>query len=167
MTKAGTPGLAAQNVTCAKVDLSLDIDTIASGFNPALQRLPRLDVQAVPLGMEPAFVPSWKPRKIPVRCIGLTLPEGAEFLPTGDVTETASDGTNLRKIESRRNSTTASSNSRQHKRTRVKPPPGAVSLQDRLFYLLQPPLETWLAGQELIMPLSLPLAGLFCCRCWI
>ena len=27
-----------------------------------------------------------------------------------------------------------------------------MSLQDRLFYLLQPPLESWLAGQELIMP---------------
>jgi SNF2 family DNA or RNA helicase len=36
--------------------------------------------------------------------------------------------------------------------TRLKPPPDALSLQDRLFYLLQPPLESWLAGQELIMP---------------
>jgi SNF2 family DNA or RNA helicase len=36
--------------------------------------------------------------------------------------------------------------------TRIKPPADALSLQDRLFYLLQPPLESWLAGQELIMP---------------
>ncbi len=27
-----------------------------------------------------------------------------------------------------------------------------VSIEDRLFYVLQPPLETWLRGQELIMP---------------
>ena len=38
------------------------------------------------------------------------------------------------------------------KSTRVKPPAEALSLEDRLFYLLQPPLETWLDGQELIMP---------------
>ena len=38
------------------------------------------------------------------------------------------------------------------KHTRIKPPADALSLEDRLFYLLQPPLETWLAGQELIMP---------------
>lgn len=38
------------------------------------------------------------------------------------------------------------------KRTRFKPPHDAVSIEDRLFYLLQPPLETWLKGQELIMP---------------
>ncbi|MCH2203700.1 MAG: DEAD/DEAH box helicase [Fuerstiella sp.] len=145
---AGSQRLAAPRVTCAEADLSLDIDTIVSGFNPALQRVPRLDVQSVELDMEPAFVPSWKPRKIPMKCIGLTLPEGTEFLPTGDVTEIAGDETNLRKIQS----TTDSAKSRRHKGTRVKPPPGAVSLQDRLFYLLQPPLETWLAGQELIMP---------------
>ena len=34
----------------------------------------------------------------------------------------------------------------------MRPPQDALSLQDRLFYLLQPPLETWLAGQDLVMP---------------
>jgi SNF2 family DNA or RNA helicase len=38
------------------------------------------------------------------------------------------------------------------KHTRIKPPDDAISLEDRLFYLLQPPLESWLKGQELIMP---------------
>ena len=38
------------------------------------------------------------------------------------------------------------------KLTRLKPPADALSLEDRLFYVLQPPLETWLKGQELIMP---------------
>ncbi len=38
------------------------------------------------------------------------------------------------------------------KRTKLRPPADALSLQDRLFYLLQPPLESWLAGQELVMP---------------
>jgi superfamily II DNA or RNA helicase len=36
--------------------------------------------------------------------------------------------------------------------TRIKPPATALSIEDRLFYVLQPPLETWLRGQELIMP---------------
>ena len=38
------------------------------------------------------------------------------------------------------------------KLTRIQPPDEAISIEDRLFYLLQPPLETWLKGQELIMP---------------
>ncbi|MEO1997746.1 MAG: SNF2-related protein, partial [Planctomycetaceae bacterium] len=61
-------------------------------------------------------------------------------------------GTSLRKIKSRKPPSTDSANCDRPRRTRLIPPPGAVSLQDRLFYLLQPPLETWLAGQELIMP---------------
>ena len=40
----------------------------------------------------------------------------------------------------------------KNKITRVKPPADALSMEDRLFYLLQPPLQSWLAGQELIMP---------------
>jgi len=142
----------APNVICAAADLSLDIGTIACGFNPALQRVPQLDASPVALDIQPGFVPSWKPRKIPVKCIGLTLPEGVDFLPSPEAKETSNDGINLRKIEPPKTSSGDYKTKSKPKRTRVKPPPGAVSLQDRLFYLLQPPLETWLAGQELIMP---------------
>jgi SNF2 family DNA or RNA helicase len=38
------------------------------------------------------------------------------------------------------------------KPTRIEPPDDCLSLEDRLFYVLQPPLETWLGGQELVMP---------------
>lgn len=138
------------DITCAAADLTQDVDTLACGFNPALQRMPQLETQSVPLDIQPAFVPSWKPRKIPIRCIGLTLPEGAEFLPSPEAKETSGDGTTLKKIGPSKKD--RSSDGERPKRTRVKPPPGAVTLQDRLFYLLQPPLESWLEGQELIMP---------------
>lgn len=152
MTDETEPPLSVPNVICAATDLSLNIDTIACGFNPALQRVPQLDASTIPLDIQPGFVPSWNPRKIPVKCIGLTLPEGEDFLPSPEAKETSNDGTNLRKIEPRKKSSDEAPIAKKPKRTRVKPPSGAVSLQDRLFYLLQPPLETWLAGQELIMP---------------
>lgn len=37
-------------------------------------------------------------------------------------------------------------------RTRMRPPSDLVKLEDRLYYLLQPPLETWLASAALEMP---------------
>ena len=40
----------------------------------------------------------------------------------------------------------------EKKLTRIKPPPDAISIEDRLFFVLQPPLESWLKGQELVMP---------------
>jgi SNF2 family DNA or RNA helicase len=36
--------------------------------------------------------------------------------------------------------------------TRIKPPPDTIRLEDRLFYCLQPPLETLLAGNQLDFP---------------
>ena len=133
----------------------MKIDTAQTGFNPALSRLPSIDTSSVSLTSVLDFVPSWTPRRIPIKCIGLTLPDGMEFMPPkADLTK-SSDGTELKKIappkrlgENGESSDTAE----LKKRTRIRPPADALSLQDRLFYLLQPPLESWLAGQELIMP---------------
>ncbi len=40
----------------------------------------------------------------------------------------------------------------QKSRTRIKPPSDVIKLEDRLFYLLQPPLETLLGGKTLEFP---------------
>ncbi len=49
---------------------------------------------------------------------------------------------------------TAPSVPREQRRraTRIRPPSDIIKLQDRLQYLLQPPLETWMAGQEMTFP---------------
>ena len=69
--------------------------------------------------------------------------------PPEEKNETSSDGAELKKIGRQKEK---KDSGEKPKRTRIKPPKQALSLQDRLFYLLQPPLESWLAGQELIMP---------------
>ncbi|MFN8706022.1 MAG: DEAD/DEAH box helicase [Planctomyces sp.] len=122
-----------------------------TGFNLALARRPIIETHTLPLTLIPDFVPSWKPRRIPLRCIGLTLPEGMNFAPPQPAPIRSNDGIELKKIS---NAPTAPEDASEKKRkcTRIRPPLSALSLQDRLFYLLQPPLESWLAGQELIMP---------------
>lgn len=129
-------------------------DIVPIGFNPALHRVPVIESMPVPLGTVADFVPSWTPRRIPIKCIGLTLPDGMEFLPPKRDTATTSDGVELRAIAPPKRLVepeTPAANA-VRKCTRIRPPADALSLQDRLFYLLQPPLESWLAGQELIMP---------------
>lgn len=140
-------------VSCVNVALELAAGIGQAGFNSALNRVPLVDTSSIPLTQIPGFVPSWKPRRIPLKCIGLTLPEGMEFQPVETPTESEPDGTPLRSIKPpRAQSEGTTEQVRSPRRTRIKPPVDALSLQDRLFYLLQPPLETWLAGQELIMP---------------
>ncbi|MEZ6060918.1 MAG: DEAD/DEAH box helicase [Planctomycetaceae bacterium] len=138
---------------CFTIDLCSAVETVQAGFNPAIRRAVQIGTVSVPLDRRPEFVPSWKPRRIPMKCIGLTLPEGLEFQPPEHKHETHSDGVELKKIAPPKPDTESPAGEADRpKRTRIKPPADALSLQDRLFYLLQPPLETWLAGQELIMP---------------
>ncbi len=144
----------------------LRVDLAQTGFNPALLRLPAIESAAVTLSLVVDLVPGWKPRKNPLKCIGLTLPEGMNFAPARPAaTPAAAEACGLlRKPDAgvdhaaagacdcgdRDSSGTVAAVPK--KKTRIRPPADALSLQDRLFYLLQPPLESWLAGQELIMP---------------
>ena len=127
-------------------------ELVQTGFNPALARVPTPDTFEVPLQFSLDFVPSWTPRRIPVKCIGLTLPEGMEFLPPRESVPKPGDGTQLKSIAPPKKLADAPERDAAKPPTRLRPPADALSLQDRLFYLLQPPLESWLAGQELIMP---------------
>lgn len=130
----------------------LRVDTAQTGFNPALGRVPIVETQTASLYSTLDFVPSWTPRRIPLKCIGLTLPDGMEFVPPKENTTKESDGQNLKKIGPPKKLVDNPECLEKKAATRIKPPTDALSLQDRLFYLLQPPLESWLAGQELIMP---------------
>lgn len=134
---------------CHIIRLDGSAEVASAGFNPALKRAPSVDSVEVPLEQRLEFVPSWKPRRIPTKCIGLTLPAGIDFEPPAESKESESDGVVLKKISAPKKKT---NDDEKPQRTRIKPPKNALSLQDRLFYLLQPPLESWLAGQELIMP---------------
>lgn len=137
----------------AEARRSTKVDVAQTGFNPALGRLPTIETQGYSLNTVLDFVPSWTARRIPMKCIGLTLPDGMEFMPPKLDTPTTSDGTQLRKIAPPKPEKAEPDDpDKPRKVTRIKPPADALSLQDRLFYLLQPPLESWLAGQELIMP---------------
>ncbi|MFO0977642.1 MAG: DEAD/DEAH box helicase [Planctomycetaceae bacterium] len=130
----------------------LRVDTAQTGFNPALGRIPVVETQTASLYSTLDFVPSWTPRRIPLKCIGLTLPDGMEFVPPKENATKESDGQNLKKIAPPKKLVEEPEGLEKKPATRIKPPTDALSLQDRLFYLLQPPLESWLAGQELIMP---------------
>ncbi|MBL8852229.1 MAG: DEAD/DEAH box helicase [Planctomycetaceae bacterium] len=122
-------------------------DVAATGANGALKRAPRIDAQSVPLFGPPRFVPSWKPFWAKLKTAGLKFPEGIELAP---VTAPREEQQAVRPIAPAK--PPAGNGEPARKSTRVRPPADALSLEDRLFYLLQPPLESWLRGQELIMP---------------
>lgn len=129
-----------------------------TGMNGALQRSPTISIEAKSLLNAVGFVPSWRPGWGKVRTFGLTFPAGIELIPVAPPPEPANadSNTDAKTPEELSPETPAQGEDVEPKppakRTRIRPPQDALSVQDRLFFLLQPPLENWLKGQELIMP---------------
>jgi SNF2 family DNA or RNA helicase len=124
---------------------SFAVDVPATGMNAALRRPLKPDTVTASLIEKAGFVPSWKPYWPKPKTMGLTFPEGMNFLPPKEEVEKAA-----RPVQPPKPIDPDAPP--RPKSTRIKPPSDALSLEDRLFYVLQPPLESWLRGQELVMP---------------
>ncbi len=137
--------------SCRSLPLTVTAEIFASGMNGALTRTLRVDSARKDLLERSAvrLLPRWKPHRQKVASFGLTFPEGFEFAPKPPDNETETD---LETILPPKPIAPGTEKPAKKKTTRLKPPSDALSLEDRLFYVLQPPLEHWLAGQELIMP---------------
>jgi SNF2 family DNA or RNA helicase len=136
----------------------------ASGMNGALQRLPKMKCVPIPLFDAKPQALVWKPFWQKVKTVCLTFPAGLEFLPPPEPkperSPKAPEGSPPAEPPAADGASAAAELQLpavgapvpERKPTRLKPPPDAISIEDRLFYVLQPPLETWLKGQDLIMP---------------
>ncbi|HEX6984787.1 MAG TPA: DEAD/DEAH box helicase [Planctomycetaceae bacterium] len=140
-------------VETSAVSLDLSADVFPTGLNGALARSPRAETAPVGLLDPPQIAERWRPARSRVLTVGLTFPAGLEFVPPKAPPEQQHT---LRKLLPPGAHVPAGASGDggkpAKKSTRLKPPADALSLQDRLFYLLQPPLEQWLSGQELVMP---------------
>jgi SNF2 family DNA or RNA helicase len=139
---------------CSEVPLGLGTDIFSAGVNGALHRQPPVDAASLGLLERIQLNPEWKARRPKIETFGITFPEGVVLLPPKPPAGVAKEP--LRRLDP---PPAPEAQLDPHvgppkppKRTKVRPPADALSLQDRLFYLLQPPLESWLAGQELVMP---------------
>jgi SNF2 family DNA or RNA helicase len=122
------------------------VDVPVTGLNAALRRPLRCDLTPIPLLERASFVPGWKPFWTRPKTLGLTFPDGLCFLPPKPEKK---DEPALPIAPPKPVNPNAPP---RLKPTRIRPPSDALSLEDRLFYVLQPPLESWLRGQELVMP---------------
>ncbi|WP_397570945.1 DEAD/DEAH box helicase [Schlesneria sp. T3-172] len=156
------------DVAVESVPLKLRADIHSSGQNVAMRRWASVEVEPQGMPKPPALMPAWKPTRQRVATFGIQFPEGASLLEKQKADAAAQNkGKNpeeplgpppIEIMPDYEPPTLASLvdglNEVPEKKavTRIKPPDDALSVEDRLFYLLQPPLQTWLAGQELIMP---------------
>lgn len=137
---------------CREQPLPLKASIHTAGINGALKRFPTIQVSPVSFLKKNVATSPWKSNRIKIKTFGFTFPDAVEFLPQKEETETFPEEEGLLRSVRPPQSAEGEDARKKNKTTRLKAPDDALSLEDRLFYVLQPPLETWLAGQELIMP---------------
>jgi SNF2 family DNA or RNA helicase len=130
----------ADRADSASLQLDIPVSIFATGWNAALQRVPKIISDSVGLVPESPNVVSISIRRQKLKTVSITFPElPAAALPPGK--EAGQPANALAKAGQASKST-----------TRIKPPTDIIKLEDRLYYLLQPPLETILHGGALTMP---------------
>ena len=133
------------------------VEIFATGFNAALRRAPKLACG------------EWSTEIAPPACVSLHVkPQVPKVYSYAFAAGSASFGTDRPASKPANAAGSAGANSSppttpRPTQTRLLPPKDTVRLADRLFYLLQPPLESWLASQSLefaFAPFPYQMAGI-------
>jgi len=134
------------------IDLKLPVTTFATGFTSALSRKPKVQVCQTDLSQTRPTAVSLQIRKPKIKVLSL------QFAPNSSVPtwlQTKKDDAEPPKPTVHQElmvepATDGSGAPRKY--TRIKPPADLVKLEDRLYYMLQPPVELWAASAEIEFP---------------
>ncbi|QGJ68983.1 ATP-dependent helicase HepA [Planctomycetales bacterium 10988] len=125
-------------------------ELFATGMTSALERDPKFDLVSIPVQQE-------RPRavKLPLghpkfKTFSLAfIPDEGKSAPPE---EEASDEKEAENAEVQEEEELKEEYERPEQYTRIKPPQDIVKLEDRLYYVLQPPLETWARDLKVEFP---------------
>lgn len=136
----------------------LNVEALATGWSNQLGRSLDIDIhssEALPLSVECLSIRLQS--KLPAT-IGFTFPEATEFVAPADVTQQGTAASRTQPAAPPTSSSDADQKgkypgaSSQNKRTRIAPPADLVKLEDRLYFVLQPPLEALMSSAQLTFP---------------
>ncbi len=146
--------------TFATSELALPVDTFALGWQGALTRPPKIETTSLDFsGAALKSIALKVPRVLP-RVYSFTFPECPSYFqpppPKESKPAIAKDesGNGVGEAGTNGEGPAAKSDAPEppKKVTRIKPPGDIVKLEDRLYYVLQPPLESLMASGEMTFP---------------
>lgn len=130
--------VAPQAPEVATTALGLQAEVFSTGWNRALARVPNIDHSQIRLEVDPPKAVTIPIRRPPVRVRSFRFPAP---LDGPDASLVGQNVATCQALAVSRNSG-----------TRIAPPADVIKLEDRLHYLLQPPLEALLASHSLGFP---------------
>jgi SNF2 family DNA or RNA helicase len=134
----------------ASSDLALPVDTFALGWQAALTRPPKFETTSLDFSSSaPKAIALKVPRALP-RVYSFTFPECPSYFQPPPPKEPAPP--KAEPAAAAESSENGEQQSPAKKLTRIKPPGDIVKLEDRLYYVLQPPLENLLSSGDMTFP---------------
>ncbi len=132
--------------------LELPVQPLATGMQHALSRPPQVKVGRVSLQAAAIRVAALAIPRVQVRTSGFRF-ASAGHLPGPGVPAVPSSTSPRESGSSPNASMPPSPTGNGNSAARIRPPADIIKLEDRLFYLLQPPVETWLSRESLAFPM--------------
>jgi len=135
------PSIETRSIETLSIDVAISVECFATGWITALRRDVKVSARTVPIAAPLPQTLSVRVRQTPVSVRSYAFPIAGECgatepaAPARAVPVAAPDLTPPRKTG-----------------TRFQPPQDIVKLQDRLYYLLQPPLESLVSSGQLTFP---------------
>lgn len=141
--------IAAPEILMQTTDLACRVDLYPTGWQAALKRSqpPRthtLDVQRI----KPSGGRSIRVSPLKLKVVSYVFPESPHWLVEADQRH----ATGKDSCQTKADSLSAKSEPQTKSSTRVKPPKDVVKLEDRLYYMLQPPLESLFSNERITFP---------------
>jgi len=134
------------SLSIRSIDLAIPIATFATGWQSAMARAAKIEVESTLLPTAAPQVVSLKlPHKLP-KVTSFTFPEAPHQ------EQTAVKPTSLPPNQAAADASAEKNREKQNTITRIKPPGDVIKLEDRLYYVLQPPLESLVKQGSLTFP---------------
>lgn len=137
------PPLAKSLPEVASLDLDIPVSVYATGWGASLNRPPKVVIESLLDSAEPPRVVSISLQRMPIKTVGFTFPEAPEW---AFVKKEKTERNEKKPAKKRFQKPSGDSV------TRIAPPGDVIKLQDRLYYLLQPSLESLVSSAELEFP---------------
>ena len=134
-------------ITTFSLDLSPDVQSWATGWGTALGRAMKVDVRTVPLFAARPKLVTVRIGQTPIAARSYVFPDSSGWAqPPCERPPRGTDAPALDPPATKIRHSPASA------RTRLRPPRDIIRLQDRLYYVLQPPLESLVSSGQISFP---------------
>jgi len=133
---------AGQHRSIGSMDLDIPVSVFPTALGTSLGRPPKIAVRRAVTEFSKPRVVSVTLRDVPVKTKGFTFPESPAW----------AEMTGAKTQPTERRPTTKRKKPAQKTTTRIAPPGDIIKLQDRLYYVLQPTLESLVSSNSLEFP---------------